>query len=228
MEANKENDQNAILKGYNMLLYFAGSMIMYEPVEECVADFWSKGILTTLPVSSTNPRFFLAASQLRSSCEDLDLCISSLQDDYGRLFSGSGLPVTRPVKSSYIPDYNSEGVESEKVSDFYNSYGWKNRSRYNIPDDHLGIELLFLTLLNDKYISIDDEVSRKEMRNEIRRFIELHILSWVPVWNDQIQEHAGTLGYKGISTLIYAVCEDIYALLGNQEVKTDFKLLFKN
>ncbi len=72
-----------------MLLYFAGSMIMYEPVEECVVDFWSKGILKTLPVKSRNPRFIEAASQLRESCKDKTLCRKMLQDDFNRLFSGS-------------------------------------------------------------------------------------------------------------------------------------------
>ncbi len=108
MEEKKDIDQNSILKGYNLLLYFAGSMIMYEPVEECVVDFWSKGILTTLPVSSTNPRFIQAASQLRSSCQDVDLCVARLQEDYNKLFSASGLPFARPVKSSYVSGYYTE------------------------------------------------------------------------------------------------------------------------
>ena len=43
-----------------MLLYFAGSMIMYEPSEECVVDFWTNGILKSLPVSSSNPNFIQA------------------------------------------------------------------------------------------------------------------------------------------------------------------------
>jgi len=111
MEAKNDKDQNSILKGYNMLLYFAGSMIMYEPVEECVVDFWSNGILTTLPVSSTNPRFVQAASQLRTSCQDPSLCVARLQDDYNKLFSGSGLPVARPVKSSYIPIHSTDSIE---------------------------------------------------------------------------------------------------------------------
>ena len=53
-----------------MLLYFAGSMIMHEPSEECIVDFWEKGILKNLPVSSSNPNFIKAASQLRDSFTD--------------------------------------------------------------------------------------------------------------------------------------------------------------
>jgi uncharacterized protein YqgQ len=67
-----------ILKGYNLLLYFAGSMIMYEPIEECVVDFWKQGILAKLPVSSSNPNFARAASLLRESCSDKSLCLERL------------------------------------------------------------------------------------------------------------------------------------------------------
>ena len=72
------NENHNILKGYNLLLYFAGSMIMYEPNEECIVDFWKQGILTKLPVSSSNPNFAKAASQLRESCIDKSFCLKKL------------------------------------------------------------------------------------------------------------------------------------------------------
>ena len=50
MEISLDKKKKSLLKGYNMLLYFAGSMIMNEPVEECIVDFWQRGILKTLPV----------------------------------------------------------------------------------------------------------------------------------------------------------------------------------
>ncbi|HBZ20807.1 MAG TPA: hypothetical protein DEO60_06755, partial [Bacteroidales bacterium] len=122
----------------------------------------------------------------------------------------------------------AEILNAEKVSDFYNSYGWMKRTRYNIPDDNLGIELLFLTLLTEKYISLDDEACSAEMRNEIRRFINQHILSWIPNWNDLMQKYAGTLCYKGIATLIYACCEDIYDLMGNPKPEMNLSVEFRN
>lgn len=213
MQQSKPENQNSILKGYNMLLYFAGSHIMYEPVEECVADFWSKGIVKNLPVRSSNPRFMLAASQLRESCNDTTICRSLLQKDFRKLFTGQEVPLAPPLKSSYV-DIPLNGIkQKENVSDFYNSYGWKKWTNYNIPYDNLGIELLFVTILIDRYISLDDEPCRSEMRDEIRRFIRMHIMSWLPEWNERMQEYAGTICYKGIANLIYAICEDIYDLM---------------
>ncbi|MDX9947259.1 MAG: molecular chaperone TorD family protein [Bacteroidales bacterium] len=218
MEISLDNNKKNLLKGYNMLIYFAGSMIMNEPVEECVVDFWQKGILKTLPVNSTNPRFIEAASQLRKSCTDKSTCLSILQEDFRKLFSdSSGSPLAPPYKSVYTDAILEAAEGKEKVTDFYNSYGWKKRSNYKADDDNLGIELLFVTLLIDKYISFEDEACRIEMAREIRRFISTHIMTWLPAWYERMQETAGSMSYKGIATLIYASVEDIYDLMGKPE-----------
>jgi TorA maturation chaperone TorD len=205
-----------ILKGYNLLLYFAGSMVMYEPNEECIVDFWQQGILQKLPVSSTNPNFAKAASQLRESCTDKARCLKDLRDDYLRLFDGQGMPLAPAYESLY----NSDSVNGQKrssVSDFYNSYGWISKFKGKISDDHLGVELLFLTILVEKYLMMDDPVCLIEIRSEIRRFIDLHLFSWIRKWYEKMQEHSVTLCYKGIATLIFACIEDIYSLCDNRQ-----------
>jgi TorA maturation chaperone TorD len=205
---NKIHDHN-ILKGYNLLFYFAGSMIMHEPSEECIVDFWEKGILKNLPVSSSNPNFVKAASQLRDSFVDKSTFGKMLHEDFLRLFKVDDLAPAYESRYNNKLSGNSY-FYTPNVTEFYDSYGWKSKFRGRINDDHLGIELLFLTLLIDKYLVLDDEACRGEMRKEIRRFINSHILSWVPVWNDRIQNHANTLSFKGIGNLILACSEDIF------------------
>ena len=211
-----ENQSHNILKGYNMLLYFAGSMIMNEPTEECVIDFWHNGILMKLPVSSSNPNFTKASSQLRDSCSDPAVCSEILLEDFSRLFSLQGVPLAPAYESLYSSAKNlRNGDDTSFVTEFYNSYGWTSRFSSKIDDDHLGIELLFLSVMIDKYLLMDDEFCLVEMRNEIRRFINKHLLSWISYWNDKMQQHSKTLCYKGVATLIYACVEDIFAILGN-------------
>lgn len=218
MMENNQNNQS-VLKGYNMLLYFAGSMVMYEPTQECVVDFWKKGILKQLPVKSLNPLFINAASQLRESCDDVTLCLDNLQDDYQALFPVDGVPSVVPFRESIYTGSMSSGVfkDPEKVGDFYDSYGWSSKLRKNRDDDHIGIELLFLSKMVEKYLVMDDEPCKKEMRKEIRRYIDTHLLPWIPKWNELVQEHARTLCYKGIGTLIHACVEDIKSLLAEPE-----------
>lgn len=211
---NKED--NTILKAYNMLLLFAGSMILYEPTKECVVDFWKKGLLKQLPVKSQNPRFINAASQLKESVENISLCVDDLQNDYKRLFPAHNHSLV-PVRESLYKN-NGEGRKSyDDVTEFYDSYGWSSKLRSRENDDHLSIEILFLTRLVEKYLDIDDEPCRREMAREIRRFISQHLLSWIPKWNEKVQENAGTLCYKGIGTLIYACIEDINNVLASRE-----------
>jgi putative dimethyl sulfoxide reductase chaperone len=213
---NKTHNHN-MLKGYNMLFYFAGSMIMHEPSEECIVDFWEGGILRNLPVSSSNPNFIKAASQLRDSLSDNNLSGKLLHEDFLRLFNKQMIALAPAYESKYnkvITD--SSGHNSSSVTEFYDSYGWVSKYKGRIDDDHLGIELLFLTLLIDKYLLLDDEACIGEMRQEIRRFINNHILSWVPEWNRKMQKHANTLSFKGIGNLILACAEDIFMFFGQK------------
>jgi TorA maturation chaperone TorD len=210
-------NQNNVLKGYNMLLYFAGSMIMFEPNEECITDFWTKGILKNLPVSSTNPTYIKAASQLRESCLESNFSPKSMREDYNRLF-GSKNSSLAPAYESYYRNHKPAGQKgSETVTEFYRSYGWESRFKGKVSDDHIGVELLFLTLMIEKYLKFDDEVCRREMKNEIKRFINSHILSWIPEWVKDVQVHSRTLSFKGVGTLILACSEDILSVFSQEE-----------
>ncbi len=205
------DDQKNLLKGYNMLLYFAGAMLMSEPTEECLIDFWTKGILKRLPVTSTNPRFIKAAGILRDSCEENNSRLK-LTEDFSRLFAEDGQQLAPALASEYL-DRNT--AYPEKVGEFYNAYGWKSKPQGQIPDDHLGVELLFLTKLIERYLVLDDDPCSREMKKEITRFINVHILSWIPGWYQAIEENAISLSYKGISLLIYSCMEDLAGLFSN-------------
>ncbi len=221
MTNDNRNQQHNILKGYNMLLYFAGTMIMYEPSEECIVDFWKEGILKKLPVSSLNPNFMKAESQLKESCTDKSSDTSAMSEDYYRLFKSETLPLAPFYESFYNEAIHSAGKTNlPVVTEFYDSYGWKSKFRPEMKDDHLGIELLFLTILVEKYMTLDDEACRREMRNEIRRFLDQHILSWIYEWNRRVQENSFTISYKGIASLILACSEDIHSILMNSNELT--------
>jgi TorA maturation chaperone TorD len=152
-----------------------------------------------------------------------------LHEDYLRLFTKQKPALAPAYESRYGKEISdSSGYNSSSVTEFYNSYGWQSKFKGKIDDDHLGIELLFLTLLIDKYLILDDEACRGEMRKEIRRFINHHILLWVPEWNNKVQNHAMTLSFKGIGNLILACSEDIFALFGQKSAKSISSDLLKN
>jgi putative dimethyl sulfoxide reductase chaperone len=210
----KSGGEKNLLKAYNMLLYFAGTMVMWDPENECIHDFWKQGMLKSLPVSSSNPMFIRAASQLRDSISDKTSGFEYMKRDFQALFSGSAVTLAPPTESEFRKKYRTYPEKKiSGVSDFYRSYGWQSTFRDSVSDDHIGIELLFLTLMVEKYLELDDEVCHIEMKNEIRRFIDENLLTWVPGWNEKIQEYALTNSYKGIGSLIIACIEDLYGLM---------------
>ncbi|NLN29835.1 MAG: molecular chaperone TorD family protein [Bacteroidales bacterium] len=209
----RETEKINLLKAYNMLLYFAGSMIMKEPSDECINDFWTRGTVKNLPVKSSNPRFIKAASILRDSCREEDSCREKMISDYHRLFDDDGPQLVPVYESEYADNKNDGPPAKAAVGEFYKTYGWNPDQHYHVPYDHLGIELLFLTRLNDKFTNTDDEPCRRELGKEIVRFINLHILSWVPAWNKMMQQHAQSDCYKGIGHLVHACTEDIHSIL---------------
>lgn len=211
-----ETRSHNILKGYNMLLYFAGTMLMFDPSNECIYDFWSEGMLKKLPVSSNNPNFIKAASQLRASSEDKNV-YAVMKDDFNLLFTSESGALAPPLESAYLHSgstFNSRTFQ--KVDEFYRSYGWVSKFHNMIPDDHLGVELLFLTLMIEKLLELDDKACTRAMKQEISRYIEQHISSWVPEWNSRVQEHSQSMSYKGIASLVQGCTEDIYSLMSEK------------
>jgi TorA maturation chaperone TorD len=206
----EQNEEHNLLKGYIMMLYFSGTMIMFGPSQECIYDFWTKGILKQLPVRSSNPDFVKAAGLLKESVGKTADKYELLQEDYLRLFTGTGKPLAPPFESEYRGNEHRmfDNITSE-VRNFYGKHGWESKFRNKIPDDHLGIELLFLTYLVEKFLSGNFNENKKFIPDETRLFINEHLISWVPQWNDDVQRHALTMGYKGIALLILSSIEDI-------------------
>jgi len=167
-------------------------------------------------VSSSNPRFIKAASILRDSCKDTDTCRKRLAEDFYRLFAVTGLSLAPAQASIYLAREETKRISVQNVSEFYRSYGWESASNRKLPEDHLGLELLFLTSMIDDYLQLDDNPCFREMKKEIHRYIEQQLLSWIPMWNTDVQEYAYTYCYKGIATLLYACVEDLYGIMDNK------------
>lgn len=196
-----------------MLISFAGSFILNQPAEGCINDLIDMNLFSKLPVKSNNPKFLLAASHLHS-IENGSFSYQDVIDDYSTLFGDIGLALAPPFASVYLSrDHLIIDKHTLEVRKIYNSYGWKSRNEGIIPDDHLGIELQFINLLLEKYIELDDGVCKKELTGDLKRFIELHLQTWIEDWGSKIQSNSSTDFYKGIGYLAVSCIEDVYSLL---------------
>jgi len=214
MKKEVNNNQQNLLKGYTMMLYFSGSMVMFDPTTECVYDFWTKGIIKHLPVSSSNPDFIRAAGLLQESARRASNKSELLKEDFLRLFTGTGKPLAPPVESVYRnEEHLISGIIAEELRNIYRNHSWESKFKNKIPDDHLGIELLFLTYLIEKYTNLKEKSASHSFANEIVEFIREHLLSWVPQWKDDVIKYANTFAYRGIALLVFSSLEDVKTVI---------------
>ncbi len=119
---------------------------------------------------------------------------NDVHGDYTHLFTGpqSHLP---PYESFYNYPMGDVprlwGKASEEVQTFYRAAGLIiDDETYMVPD-HLSAELLFMSYL-----------AENEHEKEEEKFLEEHVLKWVPAYCDEIRKAAATTFYKEVANLL--------------------------
>jgi TorA maturation chaperone TorD len=210
----ENNPGNNVLKGYSMLLSFAGTFVLQQPQTGCINDLAETDIFKRMPVESKNPGFILASSYLRTICKGVDIDYDMIMSDHKSLFGAKGKSLAPPYESEYLSDDKLLFKEqTSEVSKIYEIYGWRSESADFVPGDHLGIELQFLILLVEKYLEIEDGICKKELIKDLNRYINNHLSPWINEWNQLVQKNASSDFYKGVGHLIVSCIQDISKIL---------------
>lgn len=117
-----------------------------------------------------------AADSLEQISEDFDLLFSAAQ---GAL---------QPVESLFAQGNN---IDYTDVNEFYVSAGLVIDDSYETVPDHLYLELIFMSYLIEN--------NKTEME---KKFLEQHLMNWVPYYCDQIVEEAKTAFYREIGAIL--------------------------
>jgi TorA maturation chaperone TorD len=130
---------------------------------------------------------------------------AALQQDYERLFIGPNSLLAPPYESVYrtverlVFDAPTFEVRAE-----YRSLGVQAPSFNREPDDHLGLEFSFLTLLCSRALdalerrdanAVDDALEAQ------RRFLSKHLLCWAADCLGLVEANAKTAFYQGVGEL---------------------------
>lgn len=78
-----------------------------------------------------------------------------------------------------------------EVQDFYRSAGIMVDEEIDLAPDHLSIELLFMSYLVERGLT-----------EEQKRFLNEHLLVWVPLFCDELRQHAVTGFYREVADLL--------------------------
>lgn len=140
--------------------------------------------------------FFLKAPEedmLRTIKEDFELESEETADevlkDFDRLFSypEGKLP---PIESFFLTLENTSSAD--EVAAFYASAGLAIDEAFELIPDHLYLELLFMSYLIEN--------NRYELQ---KKFLEEHLMNWVPYYCDELVKEAKTVFYREIAEITH-------------------------
>ena len=140
---------------------------------------------------------------------------TALARDYQALFVGPGPRLAPPDESGLRPvDRLLFDEPTLQVRATYRAFGLEAPRLNREPDDHLGLELNFLSHLCVRgldALSQDDGPMLDSIFAAHSAFLTDHVLAWAPECLDLVAEHARTDFYRGVAALTRGALEQAKA-----------------
>ncbi len=212
------NTPDELLQAYNALFVFLGGSVSLEPEESGLSHFCETGLLRNLPIESRNLKFLEASQLLKSPCIHKQQCCKMVGDNYQSIFAAGRTSPAYPAASNWFNTGTDTNEHNRMLEEVYRRYGYSRDAECSLEADHLGIELLFVNLLIEKYLTEDDYEIKEMIRKDLVKFITEELLTWVPRWAEKVSEKSVTKCYTGISGLIIGGLEDVYDILRYQKL----------
>ena len=132
--------------------------------------------------------------------------LEDLAIEYTRLFLGPGRHVS-PHESIHHEKDNSKwgqlwGDSTVEVKKFIETTGLKYQTDYTGLPDHISVELEFmqqLTLREEQAWEDEDREGAASCRNIEKKFIQEHMVSWIPIFCEKIMQEAEFSFYRDLA-----------------------------
>ncbi len=183
---------------------FLYRMYLEEPPRE-LADDLVKGRISfpdLIPLDEELSEGFRGLKEFieKGKGKEVDELYEDLVDEYTRLFVGPHRLPVQPYESWWV-DGKLMGESLLKVKRDYRKAGIVKARDYAEPEDHIAFELKFMHHLCELGLSAENEEKRRECLNLQKRFLNDHLLKWVPDFCDALYECESSDFYKGIAKL---------------------------
>ena len=129
--------------------------------------------------------------------EDEHRCADDLAADY------AGIYLTHAMRAA---PYESVWRDEDQlmmqgptfaVREFYQRHGMVVHNWRHMPDDHISHQLNFVAVL----------IERGELK-EAARFLKTHLLTWLPLFTQRVEERSKTSFYAALATLTLACSQE--------------------
>lgn len=194
-----------VYAAFRLCFRFLSRAYLEPPTEEWLSRVKEEDMFSEWPLPG---RDHMAEGLRRMSAyfsdwrpDDLD----RVKEDFTRLFIGLESTLASPYQSVYIGrDHILFDQSTLVIRDVYTRFGLEISNRGTEPDDHIGYELEFVSLLCQKTvdaINSEDRLSAAEFQQAARAFIREHLLNWIQPFTEKVIAAAQTDYFKGVAYL---------------------------
>lgn len=215
-------DWAEVLTGENLLLSLLGRVLYTAPHREWLEGLNKGDLFGEPPFGSDQPLMLEGLQMMQAWCQKnqnglSDQALADLQDDYLRLFIGLDT-VLAPVWESVY--FNEEHLVFQEqtlaVRQWYARYGAEIERLHKEPDDHIGLEMIFVAYLAQRALSDlerEDKAAFKADLTAQGQFLSEHLLRFAPAWYELVEENASTDFYQALGKLIWGALQAVADLL---------------
>lgn len=182
-----------------------------EPSKDYLKEFVQKNMIDVFPFIEDSAEIHAGVYEVKEHLANHDVTnIEKHYDDlhweYTRLFIGPfKLPVP-PWESTYVrKDQLLFQGTTMNVRQYYEKYGFIVRDFNMEADDHVGLELDFMYHLNELCIEMaqaNDIQKLKYLLKDQNKFLNEHLLAFVPKFCGLVIEEADTTFYRGLARIL--------------------------
>jgi TorA maturation chaperone TorD len=187
-----ESSQQAALR--SLAYRFLATLYLAPPQPEWLATLVREGLLDEFPVPLGNAQMQEGQRLLVAACREPEF--AALTADYQQLFIGPNHLPAPPWESVYRTEERLVfDWPTLEVRAAYQEMGL-SVSDTTEPDDHIGLELLFMATLAERQAAGDLRAAAAQAA-----FLKRHLLVWAPTFCADLAASAATSLYKGLALL---------------------------
>ncbi len=212
MEQTRLDCLKTMLTGESLLFGLIGRALYREPDSSWLDELITEGVFDEAPFGEDLPEIQQGLEMLQLWSEKNRKGVSPadfkrLKEEHLRLFVGIDKIPAPPWESVYFSEKRlTFQQQTFQVREWYNRFGLQLERIDQEPDDHIGLEMVFvaqLAILAVKAASEGKQETVAEFIQAQRDFLTDHLLLWGPVWAKVVKKEAVTEFYCGLAHLTH-------------------------
>lgn len=219
--SNPGQESVQVLTGEALFLSMLGRLL-YAPLEkEWLQTLLREEVFSETPFGWERPEIAAGMTLLQGWAQEVGETLSDeqfelLKGDEVRLFIGTPSVIAPLWESSYFSEERLLFQEQTlQVRAWYNRFGLQAEKLYHEPDDHIGLELNFLSHLALQAVQSFENGQPEDYSRYVKaqkEFLSQHLLYWGPAFCSQVVKYAHTRFYQGIAWLVFGSLVELASL----------------